>query len=294
MQSNVVTNPEEFLGSTSRLLADEAKNSLILSLARGMIRSPELFDGARMFTVSDGNSTVASALITPPYNLIISEAATSGALERLVSTVLEEGIAVPGAIGVHPTIGAFVALWQNETGDDARIEMEQGIFSLERVEHISPIDGRPRLATVDDIELVIAWSSAFMEEALPGDPVDRERQAKVVERRLIADAEAGVWLWEKGGTTVSMSGHSGPTGSGIRISGVYTPTTFRGNGYATALVAHQSQWLLDSGYRICTLFTDLSNPTSNAIYRRIGYRQVAESAMYRFRSSHQPPATSQP
>jgi predicted GNAT family acetyltransferase len=31
------------------------------------------------------------------------------------------------------------------------------------------------------------------------------------------------------------------------------------------------------------LFTDAANPTSNAIYQRIGYRQVATSAEYRFR-----------
>ena len=30
------------------------------------------------------------------------------------------------------------------------------------------------------------------------------------------------------------------------------------------------------------LFTDLSNPTSNAVYRRIGYQAVAEILRYRF------------
>jgi predicted GNAT family acetyltransferase len=30
------------------------------------------------------------------------------------------------------------------------------------------------------------------------------------------------------------------------------------------------------------LFTDLSNPTSNAIYQRIGYRPVADALMLRF------------
>jgi uncharacterized protein len=36
-----------------------------------------------------------------------------------------------------------------------------------------------------------------------------------------------------------------------------------------------------SGYR-CILCTDLGNPTSNCIYRRIGYRAVAEAIRYRF------------
>ena len=32
------------------------------------------------------------------------------------------------------------------------------------------------------------------------------------------------------------------------------------------------------GRRFCFLYTDLANPTSNAIYERIGYRRVAEAA----------------
>ena len=57
----------------------------------------------------------------------------------------------------------------------------------------------------------------------------------------------------------------------------------RGRGYATALTAELSQCLLDGrlfegGRRFCFLYTDLANPTSNAIYERIGYRRVAESA----------------
>jgi len=37
----------------------------------------------------------------------------------------------------------------------------------------------------------------------------------------------------------------------------------------------------DAGFR-CILYTDLANPTSNSIYRRIGYRAVAEGLRYRF------------
>src|SRR5437016_4812353 len=40
--------------------------------------------------------------------------------------------------------------------------------------------------------------------------------------------------------------------------------------------------LLADGRRFCVLFTDAANPTSNAIYRRIGYVPVAEVQEYRF------------
>ena len=89
-------------------------------------------------------------------------------------------------------------------------------------------------------------------------------------------------LWEDGGEAVSVSGWGGPTPNGIRIGPVYTPPALRGRGYATALVAELSQALLDEGRSFCFLFTDLANPTSNAIYERIGYVRVCESAMVAF------------
>ena len=83
---------------------------------------------------------------------------------------------------------------------------------------------------------------------------------------------------------VSMASYGGRTPTGIRIGLVYTPPRHRRRGYATSLVAEQSRWLLEQGYRSCFLYTDLSNPTSNAIYERIGYRRVADSTEYRLRA----------
>ena len=43
-----------------------------------------------------------------------------------------------------------------------------------------------------------------------------------------------------------------------------------------------SAWLLVRGHRFCFLYTDLANPTSNAIYERIGYERICESVEYGF------------
>ena len=58
----------------------------------------------------------------------------------------------------------------------------------------------------------------------------------------------------------------------------------RGKGYASACVAAMSQHLLDGGKTFCTLYTDLSNPTSNKIYQNIGYRPVVDCAMVTFKA----------
>ena len=127
-----------------------------------------------------------------------------------------------------------------------------------------------------------AGGSTFGEEV--GSSVGRGRDIAEgsVDYRL-SSPSAGILLWEDGGEPVSLAGWGGPTPNGIRIGPVYTPPELRGRGYATALSAELSQRLLDGrlfegGRRFCFLYTDLANPTSNAIYERIGYRRVAESA----------------
>jgi predicted GNAT family acetyltransferase len=117
-----------------------------------------------------------------------------------------------------------------------------------------------------------------LHEGRPG----RDRAEATLEHRL-SSPSAGILLWEDGGVPVSLAGWGGPTPNGIRVGPVYTPPELRGRGYATALSADLSQRLLDGrlfegGRRFCFLYTDLANPTSNAIYERVGYRRVAESA----------------
>jgi predicted GNAT family acetyltransferase len=63
---------------------------------------------------------------------------------------------------------------------------------------------------------------------------------------------------------------------------VYTPPERRDRGYASNLTAAASQDQLDNGRQLCFLFTDLANPTSNRIYRQIGYEPVCDVNLYRF------------
>jgi predicted GNAT family acetyltransferase len=137
-----------------------------------------------------------------------------------------------------------------------------------------------RAATTDDRALLLEWFNAFSAEALPDSRDDPGRTEHVVDRRL-ASPEPRLFLWERG-SPVCLVGAGGLTPNGIRIGPVYTPREHRGHGYGTALTAAVSALQLERGRTFCFLYTDLSNPTSNAIYRRVGYEQVCEAAEFRF------------
>ena len=149
----------------------------------------------------------------------------------------------------------------------------QRLYELEHVTSAVTTPGSLRLAGPADRETMIEWARAFVAEL---DLVPETSDA-VVDRRI---ARGQFWVWDDDGA-VSMASASLPAAGVTRVQNVYTPPELRGAGYATACVEHMSRGLLAAGLR-CVLYTDLGNPTSNAIYRRIGYEAVAEILGYQF------------
>ena len=275
-------DPIAFRGEvTPFLVRDEARHNLFLGISTTLIQRPDVYELFDLWGVTDGEDIVAAALRTPPFNLVLARPSSADALDALVDRLLQEGQDLPGVTAAIPEIEEFVGAWTSARDVDAALAQRQGIYEIRELLPTPSAAGAPRPATPADRELVVAWMVAFGEEALP-DPPEAERQARLVESRLDATEQAGLWLWEDGGRPVSMSGYGSETPNGIRIGPVYTPPDLRGRGYATSLVAAQTGWLLDAGRTFAFLYTDLDNPTSNALYRRIGYRMVAESADVRF------------
>jgi uncharacterized protein len=264
------------------LLRDEARNNLIIGITGTLVTRPEVYPEFHLWLVEASEKPVAAAAMTPPHNLILSDPATEEALAPLAEMVAESGVGVPGTVGNEPSVRRFVDIWSERTGQVATKTMSHGVFAIDRVEEVPEVPGGPRAADAEDLDLLIDWIVAFREEADPDSPTERVPVA--VRSRLHRDgSQSGFWIWELDGVPVSLSGHGGETPNGIRIGPVYTPERYRRHGYATALVAAQSAWLLEHGHRFCFLYTDLANPPSNSIYQKIGYRTVAEASRFTFR-----------
>jgi predicted GNAT family acetyltransferase len=73
-----------------------------------------------------------------------------------------------------------------------------------------------------------------------------------------------------------------PAAGVSRIGPVFTPREQRGHGYGSAVTAAAVQLAHRSGTPDVVLFADLANPTSNAIYQRIGFEPVADSVRIDF------------
>ncbi|HJQ75150.1 MAG TPA: GNAT family N-acetyltransferase, partial [Gaiellaceae bacterium] len=242
--------------------------------------TPDLYPVRSFWLVRDGGEVAAAALRTAPYNLILARPRSPEALAALAEAVAGEDL--PGAVGSVPEVEELARIWSAHAGRSPRTDMRQGVYALERVEPPPETPGSSRVATADDWEVLFRWWVAFGDEVLHEGNPGRERAEQSLRHKLDAPT-GGLMLWEDEDEPVSFAGWGGPTPNGIRIGPVYTPPELRGRGYATALTAELSQQLLDGrlfegGRRFCFLYTDLANPTSNAIYERVGYRRVAESA----------------
>ncbi len=256
----------------SWLLESEAEHNLLLGLA-GRLREGDhnYEDPIFLATVEEAGEVRGCAWRTPPWNLGFTRLPAE-AVTLLAETVGALYDTLPGLHGPKEVAAPLATLWAAGHGVVAKTAMRLRIFQLEAVAPLeSPASGTQRPATERDHALLTGWAGRFQDEASPGGARSVDMGA-VVERLTRTGA---LHVWEDG-DVVSMAAAVAPTAHGIRVNLVYTPPELRRRGYASACVAAVSQRQLDAGRRFCFLYTDLANPTSNSIYRKIGYRPIRD------------------
>ncbi|MHB8104901.1 MAG: GNAT family N-acetyltransferase [Dehalococcoidales bacterium] len=274
-------NAAGFLAHVGKYLAkDGARYGLIVAIANGLVRNPHHFgpDDPWFCSIGTGTKINAVAIRTPPHNIILAHFSgdIAAIAEKLVVVVTEKFKVIPGVVGDKDLADIFARQWCDAFNLKIRNKMEQRIFRLNRVNDVPLSRGKMRPATMADKDLVVKWSHAFhvdtgMEKM--GEP----------EMDITPLLEMGwIFLWEDG-KPVAMARQAGVADKGITVSGVYTPPELRGKGYATSCVAELSKLILQSGKEFCMLYTDLAIPTSNSIYKKIGYKEVADSVEYTFK-----------
>jgi uncharacterized protein len=259
----------------------EAEHNLLFGIAATLIADPERpMPAAPYFAaVRRSDEVVAAALMTPPYNLVLSCIDEPAAIAALAADLERGRIHVPGVTGPVEVAHAFAEPWVERHHATAHRTMAERIYRAERISAPSGVPGTTRIGTPADRDLLLEWMLAFLDEALPG---SRRADAFDMVDSALRSASRTFWLWQHEGRPVSVAGVTGPTPHGIRVGPVYTPPGDRGHGFASALTAAASQAQLDAGRRFVFLFTDLANPTSNRIYQRIGYSPVVDIDQWSF------------
>jgi GNAT superfamily N-acetyltransferase len=230
-----------------------------------------------LLTAHDGPDLVGSALRMPPYPLIAGAIPVDLA-DDFADFLLGIASRLDGVTGDRQSAEAFAAAWSQRTHCRVTEAMAMRLFRLGTL-LVPDVPGRMRLAEPDDAELLGPWHEEFMAEAMDHLPQDSDHVAEV--RAQIERGNAHV-LWEVDGVPVSWAAAGPPVHAMTRIGPVYTPPEHRGHGYAAAVTAAVSTWARTEGAVEILLYTDLSNPTSNAVYQRIGFVPVLDATELAF------------
>ncbi|WP_337873555.1 GNAT family N-acetyltransferase [Exiguobacterium sp.] len=259
------------------LLKEEAKNSLMIGVLNNVIQG--VYEAFHQFTVEENGKLLAILQVTPPHPLhyIVVDSEQEEKLPAfIIPHLLENEIPFTEVVSERKQAERFGKTWQEITSGTSEMFMSQGLYRLDEVEDIEMAKGHMRKATTADQAQLEAWYSAFeAESGLRSSPP--EKVTKAIDTMLKNDDAV---FWEVGGQLVSCAKRSRPTENGITVSFVYTSPDARGRGYARSLVADLSRQLLETK-SFCVLYTDLTNPTSNKIYREVGYDKIMDSAWVR-------------
>ena len=258
------------------LLETEAENNLILGLALARREgAPPGEPPAWWGTVEEESRILGATFRTPPHMVGLTRM-PAGAVPLVARMAADAFPSVPGVVGPSEATEAFARIWEASHPVRPRLEMRMGIYSLEAlVPPARKVPGSMRLARADEVEALVPWMRGFEK-----DTGIFSTGADDVVRQLVAGE--GLYVWEVDGARVSMAAVSGSTPHGARVGYVYTPPELRGRGYAAAVTSALSRTILDGGRRFAFLYTNLADPVSNGIYRRLGYVQVSDAAAWRF------------
>ncbi len=128
-----------------------------------------------------------------------------------------------------------------------------------------------REANMNDKEVLVKCIKDFTKDALNEEILDEQ-----TEEKFSNYLENGYYVLEKDKKIVSSCCLTRKMKFGKCISAVYTPKEEREKGYAYNLVYRASKKQLDEGDKYCVLYTDDSNPISNHVYEKIGYKRMED------------------
>ena len=273
MDVRLLHDAEAFLAEAGPLLLeDEARNNLILGDRRhDPSPRPTCFAEQRFWVVADdrrdGRRRTAHAAVQPRPRAPRRRRRRS---QTLAGGIDEE---LPGVVGAHPEVDDFAESGRARTRSSHASLRDQGVYALERV---APVPrragavarrrrGRPRAVCSD-------WCSRSAprcsRRATPAaTEAERRRREPPRRRRRRLRALGG----RRRGRLRLRLGRPDAERHPRSARSTRRPSCAAG---ATRPRSSPSSRRHSStrGRRFCFLYTDLANPTSNAIYERIGYR----------------------
>lgn len=260
------------------LSSDPANNTHQLSAAQ-RIRDIGARYGERFFAIyadDTQHKLIASAIYVDSKALFLAVMPPAAA-SALARHLRGNAVHLSGVIGRRDVLASFTDAYALPFSVHANLML----YQLIKAPDFGRAPGAARVASMDDLDLLVEWHRAFEVEvgmiAVPT-PLPERVTRRIKDQQLM--------LWTDGDSPVSMAGANPLPAASARVGPVYAPPVLRGCGYAQAVTAAASVHVQRDGPRTVFLFTDAVNPASNKAYQRIGYVHLADHAHLLFERTH--------
>jgi predicted GNAT family acetyltransferase len=281
-----VENPmdtETFLQKTQIILdKDEVCSSQIYGLTNTLIKNKHSYGNTDPFYSVVYNNEVIKIIglmaLPSDLNIYQNENYDHSSMDLFIENIFYNYKNISGIKGEINLVEAFKQKWMDKTKCKSVLHMNLRLFKLEKVNEYQRPEGIFRRAVINDIEILKKYAVELFKQT--NEKINDYDNFFEGLKNNIEDEILYVW---EDKTIVSMARKVRPTKNGMAINFVYTSKEYRSRGYGTAIVSELSKNILGSGKKFCTLFTDLSNPISNNIYKKIGYKKVCDHIHYAFK-----------
>ncbi|MCK5743853.1 MAG: hypothetical protein KAH30_03880, partial [Caldisericia bacterium] len=180
MQYTEYYSIERFLKITEKILLDnEIVNGLMYGIAETLKTDINYYGSDPLLaTVSTDSSVELVIMMTPPYKIqILAPGKNRGeALDLLSKKLKENNWSVPAVIAEKEIAKSFSAKYCKLTDKKFKKTMSLRIYELTKVSDISLSEGKMRVATMDDYDLVFKWTKAFEKDCFGDTDVPEETQ----------------------------------------------------------------------------------------------------------------------
>ncbi len=206
-------------------------------------------------------------------NLIIASNTNNETVYEELIDYLDDD-SYPGIIGLKEHCFIFNRVYEKKYNRSLKVEMDQRIYYCTSVTDEKRAESITRYARVEDLDILVDWAIAFSIDVEGSSSSAEEKRKHLLEKI----ENNHLYVLEVDGSIVSMTARTRALLKTESVGYVYTPDHLRGNGYASKIVADVTREVIEDG-KDATLYTDLSNPTSNSIYMKIGYQPYCDSVV---------------
>ena len=273
-------NVQKFIEDNMELIEEkEWQNNLMVGNCEEGLKIGT--EGWLLARVTNNNKTELVILNRRPWHLLFYSP-TGNRSDELFEFTAKEVYKVDkeilGVNGDKELARKFAKYYCKEANIKCEVQTEMRILLLKNIIKAKMNEELTfRKARLTDKPVLIKYLKEFMKEALNEEITDEQAKEK-----FETYIEKGYYVLENKGEIVSQSALIRDIKKGKCVGAVYTPKDERNKGYAYNLVYRISEEAFENGAEYCVLFTDDTNPISNHVYEKIGYKRQFDCEDLRF------------